>query len=687
MHQPEMDGFRFAADCIGSSTLSKPTTGVGALQQPIKELYLKFKKPGGAPNAKKVILRVSQSGLSVAPADGAKGEVVHDLNSITHIEAVRFTLISGNDKKMRAIFLPLEESRVPPNKDKSVFNVDKSYQFFKQINHPPLLACVLRRPRGVKSLDCHVFVMENSEDALQVISLINQVESGTYDMEYIGDRPKDAGFNRGQRSDVIRTEYGDYSVYTGSKYELKDDYFRPPEGAGVPLRPQSETVSNEDHDDYTWNYRRVVSMDDGWQRGEGGQYGQEEQYMGNSRPASTFEPSRLGYSYEKPGLIAHQRQGSSGSGETRLNRSFIESSGGRFEENIDRGQHFPSGRTNKSIRNSEIIPPKVADKPPKFENLNRPMPLRPASPQFQQPQRPLSPRALDSPRLESPRSPGTPTSPSYSQPASRNFHPPSSGPSYSMSNRENWNASQKQSPVEEAPQQKPIAKVPPHLMTGVKVLPTDFSAVKLKTRSPKSSFDDDHDYDNNLNVKTKMKAYREEEEIQGRAYHYTDSTGTTGNYKGPQQQQPVYRDENYTTRVHNFSHEHEHYNDDDGRYIEQYDDGYDAKQRQQYDQRLSDNRGGQNRYSSTGYDSPRNNQWQENQGGNERISPLPYDMGGRGPASGRPSSYVGGEGGKPPPKKDAEIASMFTNLHVQRDPPYHYTQGDTNFEQSLGYYP
>ncbi|XP_046581843.1 filaggrin-2-like [Haliotis rubra] len=743
-----MDGYTFNGDYIGYSTLSKPATGVGILQQPIKEQYLKARKQG---NSKKVMLRLVQAGLAISLVDtggGQKGEMFYEISSISYIESLRFTVLSGNsDKKVRAMFVPLGESSLPSVKDKNAFTIDKNFHFLTQISHPALLACVLRRPKGVKALDCHIFMLENVEDAFKIVSIVRHIQTRGSNPDVMTELKQNdnSSFKRGQNNDVIRTEYGEYSVYRGQKqYELKDDFFRPPgqeggpQGEYRPPGPEGGPDFNNEDPGYGWSYERSrENNDEHWRTFDHDRFGgQDERFPGQLRAGSQ---NRGEYSYDQGGreYISHGRQRSSDSGEGRMNMSFSDSSerGGRHDDHTERRSWNERERGNISPRAAHLPPPRVAEKPQKPDPMMRSM--GPPSPNQHSPPRPLSPRGMDSPRSANYQHP--PAS-AYNQPAQGGRYGPSSpgGPVYSMSNLESRQTDVRVPEEEAAP--KPVAKVPPHMVAGVKVLPTGFapSAIKLKPKTTKhdrsyGSEDSDPDYDNNIHMYKKptndyqnyhSEKYTEERNIynhnhsnEGRGKggdnygkggdnygkggdnygkagdNYGkggDNYGRSGGY-GDYNKGGTYGDSSYTkegSQNRGFSYAPEYGRQisdektESRQYIESYDGPY-GVQRRDTDHRQAD-KGGSNRYSapSTAYDDRSHdpgNRWSGSSGGGQGRSQSNYDLGSRAPS--------GGDGGQGPKGKEAEIASMFTNFQLQKGEPTPYTTSGTDFEQSLGYFP
>lgn len=795
-----MEGPTYACDYLGYSTLSKPATGIASLQAPVKDLYLKFRKHAAAGTSpRKATFKITPGGLLVALQEGSNQvEMFFDIGSVNFIEAVRFAVLKGSEKKPKAIFLPLEESRGSVT-EKVAFSLEKQFHFLVQSGHQPLLVCVLRRPKGVKALDCHVFAMDSPENALYVVSLVQQLLSpGGAGKDFPGGPQPggDANFNRGgTRGDFIRTEFGEYNVYRGQagqqNFELKDEHFRGgglggggggypgqldpglgPRGGGPPNPRETYPAENAERPRFGWSYDKGQGGEEINKRVSGqfgkdgrpisgeprpsggrssppmgrppqGQYPDDgrpgNQYYGDGRPGNqypgdrrsgdgyvgvegpgfrgggggpVYDPKQSGYrrqDYERP-EISHSRERSGDSADNRgsgLQRAGSDRPpGGRP---FDEGGMGPRGgyQDSRDPRYAAVgapradLPPKVMEKPTSPVRNTGP-PTFPVSGGG-----PMSPRrGPDSP----PFSPTTPTGgPAYSM-SNRESH--EMGPTYSMSNRESQ---------EEVPG-KPVAKVPPHLK-GVKVLPSDFLAVKLKPKQPKVDADDlqNTDYDNNKHV---MAQYKQLQELEReKDYH---------GFSDRELEKPVQQ------RSYN-----ENWNDDgrgggpggyDRRYIEQYSSGggsgmgvgaspEDVQLRghsqgqQRYDPPPTASSGG-TRYSAPSYaaetDRPHLDEWRSakssyemghgpRQGQGQGYPRGPEGQGyPRGQMEGQGQGYQRGPGGEAPRgmnppsseandetqmirKKDAEIANMFSNFRLQGPDPYQ--QERNNFEDSLGYLP
>ncbi|KAL8578748.1 hypothetical protein ACOMHN_045736 [Nucella lapillus] len=769
-----MEGPVYVCDYLGYKTLNKPATSIAGLQTTVRELYLQFRKnlqQGGPP--KKSSFKVTPGGLLVSLHEsGNPLEMFFDITCINLIQSVRFALLKGSEKKPKAVFVPIDDTRARVNVEKSAFSLDKSFHFLVHASHNPLLVCVLRRPKGVKALDCHVFGMDSPENVLYVQSCVNQL------MTSGGSAAGEAAFNRsGTRGDFIRTEFGDYSVYRGGqgsapaqgqKFELKDEHFRggdgggggggegggfPPDSGpgprdgGQPSSRETYPADSGDRPRFGWSYDKPQSGEDfrrisGQFGGEGGRPVSGELRSGNqppgdasrqgnqfpgdaSRQGNQFlgDGGRQGNQFYQDGRSGSQYQGDRRSGEMTEDRSSFrggsgytqgyrrpeydraEISHGR-ERSGDSGDSRLTGGNRKISATSDLsaggtrgvdcadprygppvsprgeAPPRVMQKPVS--------PVRPApGPAFT----PIGGHAPLSPRVgaESPRSPASPFPPP-GPPLNAGGGSFKEGPAFSLSNRESRADEVDQ---DAPPHGKPVAKVPPHLK-GVKVLPSDFLAVKLKPKQQRTeSEESDHCYDNPQNILAQYQQLQIQEQdaqegFKGFDDPSADKLGKSRSYTSNWNDDGRMSSESGS----GFDSQYRRYagGEEERRYIEQYSDQDTVQVRPHGRYEESPAAGvGKNRPSGHGY---RNNDAGSSSSGDWR-SKTAYDMG---PGQGAyPRGGGGGGGGMAPPssaandekqldrKKDAEIASMFSNHHGQGRSGLH--PDSNNFEQSLGYLP
>ncbi|XP_059168310.1 uncharacterized protein LOC131950253 isoform X2 [Physella acuta] len=656
-----MDGPSFYCAYLRFSPISKPPTNIGVLQAPIKELYFKYRKTPAS--GRSACLKLIQKGvLVVFYEDGnVKDEMFFDFSSVVFVEAVKFLPVkTSSEKKIKALFVPVDESKAQLS-DKSAFLVEKPFQFLTSTTHPPLVVCVVRRPTGVKALDCHVFALDTVENSLHITALIGstQIPPGIPVGRGDGGDPSKAkgNFDRGGRGDVIRTEYGEYSVYRGPH-----GYEGPPPGqrySGGPLMspvrngpnpgviPGGGIMLTQD------NFRDPPSQNPAY-----GLY--EQQNMGGVQLRN------------RPDVIMHVRQRSGDSGENSPHdKSFTSNAGSeqgaarlRMEEaNLRNAQRLSGGLGMAGNRMSVGQLPSGEKISPHLHDARYL-----SGPQF-------SPRNSDpslSPAVNSPRSPQV-----YSPTSPRGFD---GGPIFSASNLES--RVMDDDAGEPNPSGKPVAKVPPHMKAGIKVLPSDFFAVKLKPKAEKqteSSFDESGGYDNNKEL---MEKYKEIQEHQKDSGISSGARPTSGNIRGNQYDDGdgfrEFSKHRYEENTRDYSSNWQDTSPDRPVPGDVYRHG--APGAPGYP-RYEDNNN-KNRYSVPDYgmDPHMGRQWN-----NGQKSQSSYEMG-------NPSPYPHNPGLDPHSRmKDLEIANMFSNFGLQGGrpaPDMHRQMRDRNeFAEGLGYLP
>ncbi|ESP04206.1 hypothetical protein LOTGIDRAFT_237497 [Lottia gigantea] len=713
--QNKMDGYTFTADYLGNSTISKPPTALSIIQPPVKDLYIKCQKKES--KVQQVKLRIIPGGLIFTFSEGAgRGEVFFDINSMIYFEGLRFQMVRTNEKKPHAMFVPLDESKMTQKDQKSAFVLDKNLQFLAQLQHPPMLTCVLRRPKGIKALDCHLFVFESVSDVTEMMSLLSGLQAGGGKLPEISDfRQTETNFNRGQKGDVIRTEYGDYAIYRGNQMELKDDFFRPREENGA-FDDRRDGRPDERHDDrrdggreeserkvHDWDYDSSP-IDNAW-RSVHKQFTEDDRNK-NLDPNTDYRRSA---EFDKP-FVAHSRDRSGDSNDGRYSGRNLGDSG-RYDERQLRPGASPHSK----------VPPPVAHKPAS------PRPMSPTGQRFGYGGPPQRDDRRDNPY--NPIYGGVPpdrgSQPGYERgrplqdrgppPHDRGsrFHdrgPPlqeRGGPVYSASNLEG-RGPDRNSKVDEEPPSKPVAKVPPHLVAGIKVLPTNFNpqGVKLKPRSPNveqhpdkhfekphSEASDDVEYDNVLQKFDKMISDESSDYKypQGRPSQNDREIYDQNIRKNWANEDLRYNQESPRLEKRNYGPDHGRYDppEDDRRYIEQYE--YQRRQtntrEEYYGDPRQDPKNNPNRYSMPIYDRGERSYESPNRWSGSNKSQSSYEMGGR--SQGLPPG-VAPDNPDHNNRKDAEIANMFgghPREHYDHFPYKPMPQAGTNFEQSLGYYP
>lgn len=172
----------FSVDYLGSVALQDKVTSLGGLQQPLRKLYLEYKKNNKSNESMSGRLEISSLGLKVQ--NGKQHSIVvnsiktanstgdmEQLNSFPTIavwSAVKFVL-----HEETYAFLPLITD--PDNMDKQTLfrAIDQAEKdFISDDHHSPLFAVVMRKTGTNKRLECHGFVCQTSEDAIVIAATL-----------------------------------------------------------------------------------------------------------------------------------------------------------------------------------------------------------------------------------------------------------------------------------------------------------------------------------------------------------------------------------------------------------------------------------------------------------------------------------------------------------------------------------
>ncbi|BFZ18602.1 hypothetical protein BsWGS_21641 [Bradybaena similaris] len=533
-----MDGPSFHCAYLNFSAVSKPPTNLNAIQSPIKELYLQFRK--SSTTGRSANLKLIQKGVLVTLFENGlvKAELFIDFSSVTFVEAVRFLPIK-RDRKHRAIFVPLDESKVAIS-DKHVFTLDKSYHFLTSAAHPPLVVCVVRRPTGVKALDCHVFALDTIENALHIAALIasTQMPVGQMTrMDSAGDVSR-VSFDRGVRGDVVRTDLGEFSVYKGAPS------YDPPMShrySGGPT-PELQPVQRYDggpvqgpgrNMGYPAMQGPILLTQDNFR--EPPSQHQQQPYGGGPPPKVYGMPDPMlhggphGQGYPRPpDVIMNTRQTSVESIEYQPQDRGVgdpDPSFGALRMHYD----DVNMRNNKNRVSGVVVTESRISGAP---NESRFSGVPNDGPTYRHSADPLPPGGRHGPHSSDTGHVGgfqrhSDHIPSHVPPSgvihsTRNAAVTSptnprgqnlsleGGPVFSASNLESRGQVVSSQPEERRVGGRPVAKVPPHTK-GIKVLPSDFRMVKLKPKVDKRSDSFDEGYDNDKELLHKYRALQEYE--------------------------------------------------------------------------------------------------------------------------------------------------------------------------------
>ncbi|XP_045171595.1 uncharacterized protein LOC123533789 isoform X2 [Mercenaria mercenaria] len=249
---------------LGSAMLTKGTTGLGVIQKPLRDKYFAFRKSSDNKLGPEIGIRINPRGIILLFPGGHHGhpnDEFYEISSIHFIEAVQFVTVKQKDKKYYGAFLPIDEPEGNPSQDKLFVQIEKKFNHLNKISHPPMLACVMRRPTGVKAVDCHMFVIPVVEDALRIADMVHRFQERPDNPEFYHGRPPLDRLDYPPEPDVI------------------------PRNLGPPRERDPRNSGPRDSDDYAYLYK-----------GRGLELKQEHFARGNEEDERRFEPNR---SYER----------------------------------------------------------------------------------------------------------------------------------------------------------------------------------------------------------------------------------------------------------------------------------------------------------------------------------------------------------------------------------------------------
>lgn len=489
---------------LGSAILTKGTTGLGVIQKPLRDKYFAFRKSPDNKLGPEVGIRINPRGILLlfpGTHPGEPNDEFYELEAIHFIEAVSFVVDKQKDKKMYGAFLPID---FPPDpaQDKLFVQLEKKFNHLTKIQHPPMLACVMRRPTGVRAIDCHMFVIPVKQDAIQIVEMVHRFQQRPVPPEYY-DRPPPSRLDRPE-PDVIPRNLGpsvdprkrqsaeDYEIYRGRGVELRQEHFL---GGGA--RPSDLGLENQERSidsdrgppSSRGGYERN-SMEDprDFRRMQGSPSPRFENrdFQSDRRSREYVNPNgvsierdSVGREYEFDNRIAHDRQRSGGG--NSLERFDMDRYGGMSPRNeyVDRSMEYGGGRLNRSgerTPDTGRVPPSSwqdqrqmgRNSGREFDDGGYPRPFRGDG--QRSPTRGRSPPRGYSP----PRGHSSPRSPRARSPEP---------------NDQIFSASNLESRLEES-HGKPVAKVPPNRHAGVRVLPSlpiPGAKSQLKPVTPKAA--------------------------------------------------------------------------------------------------------------------------------------------------------------------------------------------------------
>lgn len=642
----------FPVQYIGCSTLSKATTsGLGSIQKPLREKYVEFRKNSKNKKfSKEATLRVNRDGLTVLFPDAPPGQanqMFYDFSSINLFEAVRFMAMKGSDKKMAAGFVPIDQNRALNNGAENLLShLEKKHHNLLKMEHPVMLACVMRRTSGVRALECHYFVTETDGQAFRIMSLIRNEHQTRFEREpsfpiRCGEyAPTQPG---GPHPDILRNSCpSDY----GGMYR-SEPAIGPGPGQGR-YPPQS--------DDNYRHHRRS----DGWEEPDpriGDDDSRDDRYIGDARQFYGGAPRDMGppqHDMTPPShdmvsptrQFIYERQSSNDSGQRayRPDNEYIHDRqrsgeivrGERYSAEYAQVERYSRPQTRDEGRPARVVSPGRCKEPPS----TAPKPTRALSPRRRSP--------------TSPRRQGLPRQPFNSPPSSPRAPPsrvePRGGKSfYSASSLETRQLEEKK-----AAKVKPVAKVPPNHMLGVKVLPTGLmAALPKKVEAEPSRFDDD-DEDPYDNVISREQFYEKRQNVKSDGDQWDFGHHDDLDKQGPSR----YAQPDIVPR--------------------QDRDQYGVDYGEMYRKPLVNRPSQHNRHSDTDQNKPWSFDGELQKYSAKQLSDDENsDRGPKGYTHNAPYRKAG----------ETELSDMFTKMNVHRNTNDGIKPSATNFEEQLGYFP
>lgn len=174
---------KFRIDYLGALAIEDKATQLEDLQQPLKKLYMEYQlmlrqRKSTIPGS----LAITETGVKVNYIrELHKGvqEIFNPFATIAVWAAVKFVVKKVAGKKgqveLKYAFLPLICD--PEGQEKFTLYNDLESELINEavgVNHPPVFACVMRKPGLIKTLECHGFVCSTSEDAIVMAANLYQ---------------------------------------------------------------------------------------------------------------------------------------------------------------------------------------------------------------------------------------------------------------------------------------------------------------------------------------------------------------------------------------------------------------------------------------------------------------------------------------------------------------------------------
>ncbi|XP_037091428.1 uncharacterized protein LOC119111729 [Pollicipes pollicipes] len=176
-------GVKFKVDYLGALAIEDKATRLEDLQFPLKRLYMEYRilqKRGKTPLPG--TLEITDTGVRVQYVrELHKGvqEVFNPFQTIAVWAAVKFVakkqVNPSGQMELKFAFLPLICD--PESQEKFTLYNDLQMDLITEavgVSHPPVFACVMRKPGLVKTLECHGFVCGAPEDAIVIAANLYQ---------------------------------------------------------------------------------------------------------------------------------------------------------------------------------------------------------------------------------------------------------------------------------------------------------------------------------------------------------------------------------------------------------------------------------------------------------------------------------------------------------------------------------
>ncbi|XP_063883979.1 LOW QUALITY PROTEIN: uncharacterized protein LOC135112989 [Scylla paramamosain] len=173
----------YAVDYLGAAVVDGRASSLGALQEPLRDLYYQYRAAVARGEARPGAghLHITAEGLAVTREDGRR-LLANPFPTIAVWAAVK--LVTRRTQGGAApvthpyhyAFLPLISD--PEAQDKGELfhplRVPQPTLLASRAHHPPMLACVMRRVGVPRLLECHAFVCRSAEDAIVIAANLYQ---------------------------------------------------------------------------------------------------------------------------------------------------------------------------------------------------------------------------------------------------------------------------------------------------------------------------------------------------------------------------------------------------------------------------------------------------------------------------------------------------------------------------------